>query len=347
MNAPELPAKTREIYVRLPNTLSPRIRQLAEEITLEATSPLDKARRIENFLRIKYKYSLDLTWNPGTDPLEEFLFTAKSGHCEYFASAMAVLLRAVDVPTRLVNGFLMGEYNPVGNTYIIRQSDAHSWVEVYLPETGWMEFDPTPPAADQLDTGLIAQLHNYADAVGFFWNTYVLTYDSDSQGQLFQQAQDSVERLHANLQSRKDTWVTRIQILVESTSLAIRRSVESGTMWIYVAIVVACILVYRKRQELWNRWWLFRLRRTGRVDARIIDALFYRAVSIVGKNGPRRQRSETWREWIGIVPHDRCRSILQRALEVFERSRYSPDPSSPADVATLQEAVRELRSLLQ
>jgi hypothetical protein len=83
------------------------------------------------------------------------------------------------------------------------------------------------------------------------------------------------------------------------------------------------------------------------VDARIIDALFYRAVSIVGKNGPRRLQSETWREWIGIVPHEGCRTILHRALEVFERSRYGPDPSSPADVATLQEAVRELRSLLQ
>jgi len=346
-NAPPLSADAQAIYLRLPNTLSPRIRELAAEITRDARSPLEKAVKIETYLRVKYKYSLDLTWNPGTDPLEEFLFTAQSGHCEYFASAMAVLLRAAGVPTRLVNGFLMGEYNPVSNTYIIRQSDAHSWVEVYLPETGWKEFDPTLPADDQLDTGLIAQLHNYADAVGFFWNTYVLTYDSDSQGQLFQQAQDSVEKLHADLQSRKDYWMIWAQIAVERVSARVRQSIQSGAIWLYAGILLASILVYRKRQELWNRWWLFRLQRTGRVDARIIDALFYRAVSIVGKNGPRRLQSETWREWIGIVPHDGCRTILHRALEVFERSRYGPDPSSPADVATLQEAVRELRSLLQ
>jgi hypothetical protein len=260
---------------------------------------------------------------------------------------MAVLLRAAGIPTRLVNGFLMGEYNPVGDTYIIRQSDAHSWVEAYLPGIGWMEFDPTPPAGDQFDTGLVAQLHNYADAVGFFWNTYVLTYDSDSQGRLFQQAQDSVEKLHVNLQSRKNDWRIWIESLVGRISLEIRRTIQSGVIWIYITILLALVLVYTKRQELWNRWLLFRLRRTGRVDARIIDALFYRAVAIVGKNGPRRHQSETWREWIGIVPHERCRAVLQRALEVFERSRYGPDPSSPTDVVTLQEAVRELRSLLQ
>jgi hypothetical protein len=241
----------------------------------------------------------------------------------------------------------MGEYNPVGDTYIIRQSDAHSWVEVYLPESGWTEFDPTPPAGDQLDTGLVAQLHNYADAVGFFWNTYVLTYDSDSQGQLFQQAQDSVEKLHANLQSRKAAWIVWTQALIERMSLTARKGIQTGAIWLYITILLALILVYKKRQEFWSRWWLFRLRRTGRVDARVIDALFYRAVAIAGKNGPHRQRSETWREWIDIVPHERCRAVLQRALEVFERSRYSPEPSSPADVATLQEAVRELRSLLQ
>jgi protein-glutamine gamma-glutamyltransferase len=346
-NVQELSTEDQAIFLRLPGTISPRIRDLAAEITRNDRTPLEKARHTEDYLRRNYKYSLDLTWSPGNDPLEEFLFTAKSGHCEYFASAMAVLLRAAGVQTRLVNGFLMHEYNPVGDTYIIRQSDAHSWVEAYLPGSGWIEFDPTPPADDQLDTGLVAQLHNYVDAAGYFWNTYVLTYDSDSQGQLFKEAQESAEKLHVDLQSRKNNWLAWAQNFVGRVSLQINQTIHSGVIWIYVGVLLTCLLVYAKRQELWNRWWLFRLRRTGRVDTRIIDALFYRAVGIAGKRGPRRQPSETWREWIGIVPHEGCRTILQRALEVFERSRYSPDPSSPADVATLQEAVRELRSLLQ
>lgn len=124
---------------------------------------------------------------------------------------MAVLLRAAGVPTRLVNGFLMGEYNPVGDAYIVRQSDAHSWVEVYLPRNGWTEFDPTPGDANQHDNGLIAQLSNYADAVGLFWNTYILTYDTDSQALLFKSAQESVQKIQKSLQKRSERWALATQ----------------------------------------------------------------------------------------------------------------------------------------
>src|SRR6185503_20252477 len=189
----------------LPEDLDPQIRDLAQKITAEAKTPLEKVVRIEAYLKRNYKYTLTLTWNPGTKPLSAFLFNAKSGHCEYFASAMAVLLRASGVPTRMVNGFLMGDYNPIGDAYIVRESDAHSWVEVYLPGAGWTEFDPTPGSSTQPDAGLFAQLHNYADALGLFWNTYVLTYDTDSQGQLFRNVQEQAESIHQNLEKRRNS----------------------------------------------------------------------------------------------------------------------------------------------
>jgi transglutaminase-like putative cysteine protease len=350
INKSPLPVSTDETqakYLQLPENISPRIAQLAAEITRDAKSPLDKAFKVETHLRQNFKYTLNLTWNPGNQPLEEFLFNARTGHCEYFASAMAVLLRAAGVPTRLVNGFLMGEYNPVGDMYIVRQSDAHSWVEVYIPGNGWMEFDPTPAGSNQPDPGLLAQLQNYSDAVGYFWNSYVLTYDSDSQGQLFQHAQASVEKIQQSVQTRKDQWFAGAHSFVNRVTERIRETIHTGVIWIYGAAFLTVAVLYLKRKDLWSQWWLYRLRKTGRVDARVIDALFYRAVAIVAKRGPRRQASETWREWIGIVPHAPSRATLQRALDVFERSRYGPDPSSPADVAVLQEAVRELRSLLQ
>src|SRR5439155_1103305 len=78
----------------------------------------------------------------------------KAGHCEYFASSMAILLRAAGIPTRVINGFLLGEYNPVGRDYIIRESDAHSWVEVYISGKGWVEFDPTPPDPNHREVDL-------------------------------------------------------------------------------------------------------------------------------------------------------------------------------------------------
>ena len=334
-------------YLQLPKSLDPRIKSLAEEITRGAQTPLEKAVRVEAHLKRNYDYTLSLTWNPGTDALGTFLFSAKSGHCEYFASAMAVLLRAAGVPTRIVNGFLMGEYNPVGDTYIVRQSDAHSWVEVYLPGSEWTEFDPTPGGGNQPDGGLLAQLNNYADALGYFWNTYVLTFDSNSQVQLFQQAQQSVEKLHDNLQTQKNRWATGVQDLAGYISTMIRQAIASGAIWLYAAILLAGILAYTQRQALAHHWWLFRLRKSGRVDGRVIHSLFYRVVGLMGKYGPRRRESETWREWVGIVPNEQCRSVLQRALEVFEKSKYSPEAASAADVIVLQEALRELRALLQ
>jgi protein-glutamine gamma-glutamyltransferase len=342
-----IPNETLNAYLQLPGNLDPQIRNLANEITRDTQNPMEKAARVEAYLRKNYKYTLSLTWNPGNDPLSTFLFRAKSGHCEYFASAMAVLLRAAGVPTRIVNGFLMGEYNPVGDTYIVRQSDAHSWVEVYLPGSDWTEFDPTPGGGSQFDTGIVAQLRNYTDAIGLFWNTYVLTYDSDSQGQLFQRAQESVEKLHDNIEVRKDRWMLRVEQFTALLSGKVSQTLHSRLIWVYVAMLAAAIAIYRKRQEIAHAWWLFRLRRTGRVDGRIIDGLFYRAISIVRGKGPPRRKSETWREWIGMMPQDDCRSILQRALEVFEKSKYGPGASSPDDVAALQQAVRELRSLLQ
>ena len=83
----------------------------------------------------------------GPDPVADFLFNVKAGHCEYFATAMAVMLRTRGVVARVVNGFLPGEYNEAAGAYTVRQSDAHSWVEVYFPETrSWVTFDPTPSA---------------------------------------------------------------------------------------------------------------------------------------------------------------------------------------------------------
>jgi transglutaminase-like putative cysteine protease len=334
-------------YLQLPDNRDPQIRTLADEVTRDAKSPLEKAARVEAYLRKHYKYTLTLTWDPGNDPLSAFLFRAKAGHCEYFASAMAVLLRAAGIPTRIVNGFLMGEYNPVGDTYIVRQSDAHSWVEVYLPGSDWTEFDPTPGGTTQLDTGVIAQLRNYTDAIDLFWSTYVLTYDADSQVQLFQHAQESIGRIHETFEASKDRGILRLEQFAREFSHRINDELHSWRAWVYATMLVAAVLVYKKRLEIAHYWWLFRLRRTGKVDGRIIDALFYRAIRLARRKLPPRRRSETWREWIGTMPQEDCRSTLQRALEVFEKSKYGPSASSVDDVHALRQAVRELRSLLQ
>jgi len=344
----QLFSRDRETYLQLPNDIDPRVRDLATQITAGLKSPLEKALRVEAYLKLNYNYTLLLNWNPGSDPLGTFLFTAKSGHCEYFASSMAVLLRTVGIPTRIVNGFLMGEYNPVGDAYVVRQSDAHSWVEAYLPDVGWTEFDPTPGDNNQPDGSLVSQLGHYADAIGLFWNSYVLTYDTDSQMQLFRSAQESLLSLQLSMQHRTDEWASSTQILANDLARRAREASRSGRAWAYAIIVTVLMAAYQYRIGIWTRMQLVAANYRGGVAGdRLVTALFYRAVHLAERKGSQRRSSQTWREWIAGVPQEERRTILTQALEIFERSKYGRETTPATDIARLQEAVRELRGLLQ
>ena len=131
-------------YLQLPKSLPPRVRQLAKNIVGDASTPYDMAERIQDYLRITYTYKLDVPPPPpGRDAVDYFLFEAPGGFCTYYASAMAVMLRAEGVPARVVTGFAMGEYDYTHNAYRVTLSASHAWVEVYFPHLGWVEFEPT------------------------------------------------------------------------------------------------------------------------------------------------------------------------------------------------------------
>ena len=172
----EYPQDIVSLYLQMPEKLDPRIPQLAQKITATAGNPFDKAVVLENYLRRNFGYTLNLAGKPGADPLAQFLFVTKAGHCEYFASAMAVMLRTLGIPSREVNGFLPGEFNDLAGDYIVRGSDAHSWVEAYFPGSGWITFDPTPAASDSRG-GLFSRLNLYLDWMQLNWNEWVVNYD--------------------------------------------------------------------------------------------------------------------------------------------------------------------------
>ena len=175
-------------YLQLPN-VNPEVRQLATRISAPAPTSFDKASAIEHYLLTNYSYSLQQPAllrerqpgrNSWSDPLSFFLFERKQGHCEYFASAMAVMLRTIGIPSRVVNGFRGGEFNSLTGSYIVRARDAHSWVEAYFPGQGWIGFDPTPPdpkpSASSWDR---AQM--YLDAMREFWREWIINYDFGHQ----------------------------------------------------------------------------------------------------------------------------------------------------------------------
>ena len=131
-------------YLQLPSSVPDRVTKLAQTITATKTTPYDKAEAVETYLRNTYKYSTVVrSPPPGRDPVDFFLFDLKADFCEYFASSMAVLLRQVGVPARIVEGFTSGELD-LTNRFSVKELNAHAWVEVYFPQYGWIEFEPTP-----------------------------------------------------------------------------------------------------------------------------------------------------------------------------------------------------------
>ena len=162
-----------------PGGVTPRIAALAARVAGRG-SAADRAARLERHLSEGYAYTLDLSGRAADEnPIEGFLFRYKSGQCEFFASAMVFMLRAQGIPARLITGFLGGEFNPFEGYLILRDSNAHAWVEAYLGDgQGWQVFDPTPPSGRPAASGagLWLLARQAWDFVQFRWDRYVLTY---------------------------------------------------------------------------------------------------------------------------------------------------------------------------
>ena len=130
-------------YLELPEDTPNRVLALARDLTGAERTLYDQAVAIETYLR-KIPYTLDVEPPPfGEDVVDYFLFTAQEGYCDYYASSMVVLARAAGLPARIVVGYASGDYNPSTGQYVVRQKHAHSWVEIYFAEIGWVEFEPT------------------------------------------------------------------------------------------------------------------------------------------------------------------------------------------------------------
>lgn len=168
-------------FLQLPgNKISSRVVALAKEIVPDdlKRNSLQKADRIANYLRRTYTYTLKLSANPEVEPVEDFLFNQRAGHCEYFASAMVILLRTLGVPCRLVTGYHGGQYNAIGGWYLVRQSDAHAWVEVYVTKRSWKIYDPSPAREAEQQPTRVGEL---IDFLATTWFTSVIEYDRHKQ----------------------------------------------------------------------------------------------------------------------------------------------------------------------
>jgi len=222
-----------------------RLIALARQITAGAATKYDACRRIESYLRSNYSYTLDIRRDDSLTAVDDFLFNQKRGHCEFFATSMALLCRAAGIPARVVSGFLEGEFNDTGNFYIVRQEDAHAWVEAYFPREGWLSFDPSPvdlQAALTQSTTLLARVLGYWDSYKLLWDQYILTYN------LWDQFYAALEVAEAIQGVRTATWGFVDTVFRSISGFRLNRlSASDWAVATAVASALLLLLAARKR----------------------------------------------------------------------------------------------------
>lgn len=198
--AEHLAAQDRPRYLDLPADTPARIAQLAHEWADAQPTAYQKAKAIEEHLKHDFTYQLGSPSGGKPQPVDHFLFESKRGHCEFFSTAMAIMLRELGIPSRNVTGFVGGTYNRFGRYYAVRQGDAHSWVEAYLDDGihGWVTFDPTPTSGAQPlhDTaGAWVYMRDLIEALSQRWSRYVVGYDLKTQLRMFEDLSRRYDRL--------------------------------------------------------------------------------------------------------------------------------------------------------
>jgi protein-glutamine gamma-glutamyltransferase len=248
------------------------------------------------------------------DPLAHFLFDRRKGHCEYFASAMAVMLRQLGIPARVVTGFQSGTYNPITGWHVIRTSDAHSWVEAYLDRRGWTTFDPTPPDPRPAAAGIWSRLAMLVDAADTFWREWVLEYDKERQVNIINETGHtfsfgSLLQLQAALRGAGDRAATAAQ--------------DYGLNIVLTITGVASILIVvpRLRGHFAARRQQRRLAR-GEVSAHDATLLYNRALSALRKRGFEKPPWLTPAEFAAVLPASNESVLLDDLTSAYHELRY-------------------------
>lgn len=328
----------RQIYLKLPQT-DPRLKELAATWTSGKPGAIEEARAIEYHLSNDFAYTLELPKQAPADPLAHFLFERRRGHCEYFASSMAVLLRLRGIPSRVVTGFQSGVMNPINGWLILRSSDAHSWVEAWVEGKGWITFDPTPAAginATKSRPQWLQQARFYLDAFEVFWGDWVVSYDFERQLRLAADFHDAGRRANGGWLDRMASAATWLNS--ELPRIFARWRTQTG-LWIIGAgmVLAAAWLLWR---TLSGRGRLLRYRSggAGKADATL---LYQRMLKTMRRRGIEKQPWTTADEFAAapVVAGSEDASLVVAITDSYNQLRFGHNPQA---AARLHELVSEL-----
>lgn len=314
--APLSPAE-RSRYLQLP-ALSPEVARLAREIRADASDAQTTAQRISAYLSTTYRYTLALKRQTSRPPLEEFLFVRRSGNCEYFAAAMAVMLRNEGIPSRVVAGFQRGEWNPYGRYFMVRLSDAHSWIEAYIEGRGWVTFDPSPRGETIAETvpGSVAL---YFDAARMRWYRYVVNWSLRDQVQIAQAVQRGATDFRLSFTLPRGWW-------------------SRTTLLAAVAVVGIGLLIWLVRHPGPTR--------RGSRAAAPMPAFYARALRLLARRGLFPGASETARQFasrVGTTAPEGAEAFA-RLTRHYERARFGSAALTEMEREDVTRALGTLRA---
>ncbi|MEW6116044.1 MAG: transglutaminaseTgpA domain-containing protein [Nitrospirota bacterium] len=299
----------KRMYLQLPGDGLGRIRELVRNIA----QGNDKVKTVQLLLTYlkkgDYKYTLE-NLPVSKSPLEDFLLSNKQGNCEYFASAMAVMLRVADIPSRVVGGYRGGDYNEIGGYYLVAQKNAHVWVEVYLEGRGWIRIDPTPARAGSYaaysQERLFRKMRLFFDTVNYYWNASVINYDFYGQVALLRKLESSMTRPKIDFSSIKKEFLGYILVLT--------------------VLATGALLAYR-------------LTITSKTEEERLRQLFLKKME---KLGYTKAASEGLEEFVAKVEDAETMERAYRFVREFESYYYQDKKLAPKEASRLKGLVKEI-----
>jgi len=320
-------AKPQAVHLQVPEDMKAFV-PLAQEIAAGATSADEKVRGVISYLQNKCTYSLNPRRDERFPPLEDFLVHSREGYCEHFATAAALLLRGAGVPTRLVSGFAQGEWNTLGRYVMVRQRDAHTWIEAYLPDKGWVPFDPTPAAAAQPLPPLVSSVYRYYDFLKLKWNRYIIRYSR----------RDQVRFL---LAFRRKVMGLRLFPRTPSMHGVKEKTAHFASFFLIAVAAGACVILIA--------WGLKKRKKpitTHRVGAPPSEISFYlKMLKVLKKKKIPKRATETPAEFVQRAQQEGgdLLSSLERITTLYYRVRFGQIPLTPYEEEETRVIIRDLK----
>jgi transglutaminase-like putative cysteine protease len=331
-------------YLQIPDQ-SERVADLARDIAHNRPTRYEQAAAIEAYLSQNYRYSLDVPTAAEAHPLNEFLFTRKTGYCEHYATAMVIMLRTIGIPARLVTGFLATEWNEYGNYFLVRQQDAHAWVEVHFPQSGWISMDPTPAVTEETAASRWQALARLTDHMRLRWNRLFIQYSGADQMAVVREVKASSVSMTARV------WESLSAIAFVSLAVPFSNAIrwiaeESGRtsiQWAGIGLILASAMIWL----VIKRPWVKRPGRSLSAQEQPITQLYRSMVHLFSRHGLLKPDTTPPLEFLSMI-REAWKPAEKEATTIthlYCRARFGHASLTEAELQQARDSLRRLLAL--